>query len=182
VPRAVAWAVARAVDGRGRRGLGDAGLGDAGLGDAALATRPWRRALAEASRSGWRADRDGGRRHGRSAKLQQAHAGDGRRRGRWHGRWRGRWTGGGDAALATRLADAPWRRGLGDARSLKLRGPGGAGIGMAAVGMVGARSFSKRMRGTGGAAGGGDAALATRLADAGLGDAPCRRTLATRAR
>jgi hypothetical protein len=90
---------------------------------------------------------------------------------------------GGGRAGATR----PWRRGLGDAalptrlgdaRSLKLRGPGGERIGMASGGMVGARSFSKRMRGTGGAAGGGDAAVVTRPWPRGLGDA----ALATRAR
>jgi hypothetical protein len=90
------------------------------------------------------------------------------------------------AWAVARAVDGRGRRGLGDAglgdaRSLKLRGPGGERIGMAAGGMVGARSFSKRMRRTGGAAGGGDAAV-VRAVDGrwrrGLGDA----ALATRAR
>jgi hypothetical protein len=44
------------------------------------------------------------------------------------GRGTGRWDGG--------TLPWPWRRGLGDARSLKLRGPGGAGFGKAAGGVA----------------------------------------------
>jgi hypothetical protein len=136
-----------------------------GLGDAALVPRPWRRALAEASRSGWRGNRaGGGRRSGglgggpgggmvRSAKLQRAQAADWAVARRWHGPEREasasacggmgtvarRWHGPEREASASAcggMATRPWRRGLGDVRSLKLRGPGGAGIVQAAGGVA----------------------------------------------
>jgi hypothetical protein len=68
---AAAWSGARSFSERMRWNGGGGGLGGGMVRiGGGMATRPWRRALAEASRSGWRGNRAGGMR-------------------RWTGRWHG---------------------------------------------------------------------------------------------
>jgi hypothetical protein len=104
-----------------------------------MATRRWcrglgRRALAEASRSGWRGNRAGGMRQACRHAAAEAR--------RWHGPEREASASACVGMGACGMQAAVWRRGvgaaaLGDARSLKLRGPGGAGIGQACGGGMG---------------------------------------------